>query len=324
MRVKHFGSLVGAFFVAAHAWAAQVWDMPTPYPATNFHTENIQQFAQEVEQATQGALKITVHPGGSLFKANEIKRGVQTGQAQIGEVLLSSLANENPLFSVDTLPFVATSYDEAKRLWLASRDAIAKALEANGLVMLFSVPWPPQGLYTKREIANLADLKGMKIRAYSPTVAKLIEAMGAQPVTIQAADLPQALATGVVEANLTSAATGYDSKSWEYFTHYIDLQAWLPKNVVFVSKRALAELSDAQRQALFEAAKKAEARGWALSQEKNNWYLEQLRAHGMKVVAPAPTLQRELRQIGEQMANAWVKQSGEIGKAILDRYRNGH
>ncbi|KAI5914549.1 TRAP transporter substrate-binding protein [Thauera sp. 2A1] len=305
--------------VAAHAQTA--WDMPTPYPANNFHTENIQQFAGEIAQASGGKLKITVHANGSLFKANEIKRAVQGGQAQIGEAIISGLANEDPIYALDTVPFLASGYADSHKLWQASRPAVEARLAKNGLKLLYSVPWPPQGLYSKTPMNTLADLKGMKIRSYSPTVARMIELMGAQPVTVQAADLTQALSTGVVSANLTSSATGYDSKSWEQLSYFYDLQAWLPKNIVFVSKKAFDALDPATQQVVLKAAEAAETRGWKLSQEKTAWYVDQLKANNMKVQPAPAALQADLLKIGERMTAEWAEKAGADGKAVLDAYR---
>lgn len=316
------GSLIG-LGLAAGVQAQSSWDMPTPYPTNNFHTENIQQFATEVAQASGGKLKITVHPNGSLYKANEIKRAVQGGQAQIGEVLLSSLANEDPLYALDTVPFLATSYAESMKLWQASRPAVEARLAKNGLKLLYAVAWPPQGLYSKTALNSMADLKGLKIRSYSPTVARMIELMNAQPVTVQASDLTQAIATGVVSANLTSSATGYDSKSWEQLEYFFDVQAWLPKNIVFVSQKAFDALDPASQQAVLKAATDAEARGWKLSEEKTAWYVGQLKANGMKVLPPAEALRADLLKVGEKMTAEWAEKAGADGQKILDAYRAG-
>ena len=314
------GSLLGLGFAAA-AQAQTTWDMPTPYPASNFHTENIQQFANEVAEASGGKLKITVHANGSLYKANEIKRAVQGGQAQIGELIISGLANEDALYALDTVPFLATGYEDSKKLWQASKEAVEARLAKNGLKILYSVAWPPQGLYSKTELNTIGDLKGMKIRSYSPTVARMIQLMGGQPVTVQAADLTQALSTGVVSANLTSSSTGYDSKSWEQLSHYYDIQAWLPKNIVFVSQKAFDSLDEASREALLKAAAAAEERGWKVSEEKNAWYIDQLKTNGMKVQPAPEALQAELLKIGERMTAEWVEKAGADGQAILDAYR---
>jgi TRAP-type C4-dicarboxylate transport system substrate-binding protein len=302
--------------------AAQTrWDMPTGYPAANFHTENIQQFAADADKATGGRLKITVHPGGSLFKANEIKRAVQGGQAQIGEIIISGYSNEDALFGVDSIPFLATGYPESQRLWQASKTATEARLARQGMKVLYSVPWPPQGIFSARPIASAADLKGAKWRAYNPNTSRIAQLVGAQPVTIQAAELTQALATGAVNAFMTSAATGYDSKVWEQVKYYYDVRAWLPKNMVIVSQRAFDGLDKPAQDALLKAAAAADARGWKMSEEKNSWYLEQLVKNGMKVEQPSAQLKADFMKIGETMIGEWAKQAGADGQAVLDAYR---
>ncbi|TVO58733.1 TRAP transporter substrate-binding protein [Denitromonas halophila] len=312
---------VAAFGLSTAALAQTTWDMPTPYPATNFHTENIQQFANDVASATAGQLKITVHPGGALFKGPEIKRAVQAGQAQIGELLISSLANEDAMYALDTVPFLATSYAESAKLWSVSRSAVEARLAKHGLKLLFTVPWPPQGIYSKSAVAAMGDFKNMKIRSYSPTVARMIELMGGQPVTVQAADLTQALATGVVSANITSSSTGYDSKSWEQLSHYYDVQAWLPKNMVFVSQKVFDGLDAGTREALLKAAAAAETRGWQVSEEKTAWYVDQLKKNGMQVLPPSDALRADLKKVGDTMTAEWLERAGADGKSVLDAYR---
>ncbi len=315
-------TLVAALGFTALAASAQTkWDMPTPYPAANFHTENITQFAADVDKATAGKLKITVHAGGSLYKANEIKRAVQGGQAQIGEILLGGYANENPLFGTDNVPFLATSYAEAKKLAAAQKPALDSLLAKQGLKMLFSVPWPPQGIFAAKPINAGADLKGVKWRAYSPQTSRIAELVGAQPVTIQAAELSQALATGAVAAFMTSGATGYDSKVWEQVKYFYDTQAWLPKNAVLVSQKAFDALDKAGQDAVLKAAAEAETRGWKTSEEKTKFYLEQLAKNGMTVAPSSAALKADMKKVGDTMIGEWQKTAGADGQAILDAYR---
>ena len=315
-------TLVAALGFTALAASAQTkWDMPTPYPAANFHTENITQFAADVDKATAGKLKITVHAGGSLYKANEIKRAVQGGQAQIGEILLGGYANENPLFGTDNVPFLATSYAEAKKLAAAQKPALDSLLAKQGLKMLFSVPWPPQGIFAAKPINAGADLKGVKWRAYSPQTSRIAELVGAQPVTIQAAELSQALATGAVAAFMTSGATGYDSKVWEQVKYFYDTQAWLPKNAVLVSQKAFDALDKAGQDAVLKAAAEAETRGWKTSEEKTKFYLEQLAKNGMTVAPSSAALKADMKKVGDTMIGEWQKTAGAEGQAILDTYR---
>ena len=324
MKQKNVMSLLaGATLALAAAGAAAQtkWDMPTGYPAANFHTENIQQFAADIDRASGGKLKITVHPGGSLFKANEIKRAVQGGQAQIGEVLISNFSNEDAMYGVDTIPFLATSYAEAKKLWMASKAATEGRLAKQGIKVLYSVPWPPQGIFSAKPVNAAADLKGAKWRAYNPNTSRIAELVGAQPVTIQAAELSQALATGAVSAFMTSGATGYDSKVWEQIKFFYDTQAWLPKNLVIVSQKAFDALDKPTQEAVLKAAAEAEARGWKTSEEKTKFYLEQLAKNGMKVEAPSAQLKADMKKVGDTMTADWARQAGADGQAVLDAFR---
>ena len=312
---------LGFGFTALSVSAQTKWDMPTGYPAANFHTENITQFAADVDKATAGKLKITVHAGGSLYKANEIKRAVQGGQAQIGEIIFGGYANENPLFGTDNVPFLATSYAEAKKLAAAQKPAIDALLAKQGLKVLFSVPWPPQGIFSAKPINSGADLKGVKWRAYSPQTSRIAELVGAQPVTIQAAELSQALATGAVSAFMTSAATGVDAKVWEQVKYYYDTQAWLPKNAVLVSQKAFDALDKPSQDALLKVSAEAEARGWKTSEDKTKVWIETLTKNGMTVAAPSAALKADLKKAGDTMIGEWQKTAGAEGQAILDAYR---
>jgi TRAP-type C4-dicarboxylate transport system substrate-binding protein len=307
--------------MATVAVAQQKWDMPTAYPPTNFHTENVMQFAGDVEKATGGKLKIQVHAGASLFKAPEIKRAVQGGQAQIGEILISGASNEDPVFGIDSVPFLATSYAEAAKLWKASRKAIEERFAKQGMKVLYAVPWPPQGIYSSKPINALADLKGVKMRTYNPYTSRIAELAGAQPVTIQAAELAQAFATGAVNANITSGATGYDTKAWEVVKNYYDTQAWLPKNIVFVNQKAFDALDKPSQEAVIKAAAAAEERGWKTSEEKTKWYLEQLTKNGMNVAVPSAQLKSDFQKVGATMTEEWLKTAGPDGKAIVDAYK---
>jgi len=246
---------------------------------------------------------------------------VQGGQAQIGEILLSGYSNEDPIFGVDSVPFLATSYADARKLWLASRQATEARFEKQGMMILYSVAWPPQGIYSSKPLASVADMKGLKMRAYNPYTARIAELAGAQPVTIQVAELAQAFATGAVNANITSGATGYDTKAWEVVKHYYDTQAWLPKNVVFVNRKAFDALDKATREAVLKAAAEAEKRGWKTSEDKNGWYLEQLKKNGMTVEKPSKQLESDFKKIGQTMTEEWVKTAGPDGKAIIDAYK---
>src|SRR3954467_7258813 len=300
MKLKFaFGAALVALSVSAMAQTK--WDLPAGYPASNFHTENLEQFAKDVDKATGGKLKITVHANAALFKAPEIKRAVQGGQAQMGEILLVNYQNEWQMFGADGIPFLADSYDAAWKLYQAQKPVLEKKLAEQGIMLLYTVPWPPQGIYVKKPINSAADLKGVKWRAYSPATARIAELVGPQPVTVQAAELSQALATGVVESYMSSGSTGYDSKTYEHIKYWYDTQAWLPKNAVLVNKAAFDALDKASQAALLKAGADAETRGWEVSKAKNTEYMELLKKNGMTIVAPPPRLATALKKAGETM-----------------------
>lgn len=312
--------LMTATVIAPSARAAS-WDMPTPYPDGNFHTKNINQFAKDVEAATQGGLKIKVHSAGSLFKHPEIKNAVRSGQVPIGEILLSLLANENSVFALDSLPFLASNYDAAKKLWESSRATTNKLFEQQGMMVLYAVPWPPQGIYVKKELKTIDDMKGIKFRTYNATTSTLAKLAGAVPTQVEAPDIAQAFSTGRVDAMITSPATGVDSKAWDFVGHYYDTQAWLPKNVVFVNIRSFRGLDKKVQDAVLKAAQDAEARGWAASIEETRAKTQTLRERGMKVHTPSPQLMSGLKKIGQEMAADWEKKAGADGSAILKAYQ---
>ncbi len=311
--------LVGAVAVAVTAMAAS-WDMPTPYPENNFHTRNIETFAKDVKAATGGALEIQVHSNQSLFKHPEIKNAVRAGQVPIGEVLVSRLGNENPVFEADSVPFLATDYEAARALWQAQRPVVEKILDAEGLMVLFSVPWPPQGLYTKKPVERVEDLQGVKFRAYNAATERLAQLAGAVPTQVEAAEVAQAFATGRVDAMMTSPSTGTDSKAWDFVSNYYDVQAWLPKNMVVVNKRAFRALDADSQAKVLAAAAAAEERGWSMSKEETSEKTALLKENGMHVAPPSPELKSGLEKIGKTMTAEWVDKAGSDGKAILDTY----
>lgn len=320
MKPLRFAAAAAAL-LATTAFAQTKWDMPAAYPATNFHTINLTQFAADVDRASGGKLKITVHPGASLFKAPEIKRAVQGGQAQIGEILLVNFANEDPIYEADGLPFLATGYDDAMKLYKAQKPLLDRKLAAQGMMMLFSVPWPPQGIYTNRDLKSAADMRGLKWRAYSPATAKIAELVGAQPVTIQAAELAQAMATGVIDSYMSSGSTGFDTKTYEHIKRWYNTEAWLPKNAVIVNRRAFDALDKATQDAVLKAAADAEARGWEASKRANTETLDKLRANGMQILNPPDQLKADLKKVGETMLADWLRKAGADGQALVDAFR---
>jgi TRAP-type C4-dicarboxylate transport system substrate-binding protein len=302
--------------------AAQTkWDMPVPYNESNFHTQNILQFAKDLSAATGGKLTIQVHPSGSLFKHPEIKPSVRRGLAPIGEMLASLASNESPIYGVDSVPFLTGGYADAKKLYIAQKPFLEKKLDSEGLMLLYSVPWPPQGLYAKKEIKSVDDISGLKFRTYNAATSRLAQLIKAVPTQVEAPDIPTAFQTGRVEAMVTSPATGVDSKAWDYLSHYHDLKGWQPRNIVFVNKEAFGKLPADQQKAMLTAAAAAETRGWATSEKETERTTKLLADNKITVVQPTAVLRDALVKIGATMTAEWEKAAGADGAELLKAYR---
>jgi TRAP-type C4-dicarboxylate transport system substrate-binding protein len=321
--MRRFTILVAAFQIAfAGAAAAQTkWDMPTPYSDGEFHTRNVKQFVEDVQKATGGKLEIVVHANGSLIKHPDILRAVSTGQVSIAEFLLGQFSNEDPVFAADNVPFVAPGYDAAFKFYQAQKPVLEKKLQGRGMRLLYAVAWPGQGIYTRDPLKSVSDLKGTKMRTYSPLTARLAELLGASPVVVQVPEVPQMFATGAMQAMVTSSATGTATKAWEFVKNYTKTNAWNPKNAVVANERAFGRLPKAQQDALVKAAAAAEPRGWEMSKAREKEGDETLAKNGVTVVEANAELRSALSKIGEQMAAEWEKSAGADGQAILKAYK---
>ncbi len=321
MKMTFAAAFAAGLAVSAPA-IAQEWNMPTPYGDTTFHTINIQQFAADVAGATDGGLNITVHSAGSLFPHAEIKNAIRSRQVPLGEFFLSRLANDDLAYGIDSQPFLATSYEDGAKLWAAQRPVVEALLAEEGLKVLFAVPWPAQGLYTNGEIKTVDDLSGLRFRAYNAALEEFATLAGAAPVQVEASDIAQAFATGQVEAMITSPSTGANSKAWDFVTHYTQIDAWLPKNIVVVNAREFDALSDDVQAAVLEAAAAAETRGWEMSMAEAAAKTQIMKDNGIIVVAPSPELVEGLQAIGATMLENWKANASEEALSILTAYQN--
>lgn len=316
---KFLGTVLG--LMLSTSALAEKWDMPTPYGDGNHPTQVARQFAEEVTAKSGDKLEITVHSGGSLIKHPEIHRAVKSRQVQIGEVFVGRLGNNDPIFKLDNIPFLATDFDSAAKLYKLSKPELSKQLAKDGLMLLYTVPWPPQDLYSNKEVNSLADLTGLKMRAYSPTTSRLADLMGTTPVNVPFSDVAQAFTTSVIDSMITSPSTGVNNQSWDYITHFTTVSAWIPKNMVFVNQRMFDKLDADTQKVILTAAANAEKKGWELGRENAVKDTNTLRDNGMIVTEPSSTLQAELRDIGKTMVAEWLAESGDVGKSIIDQYK---
>ena len=320
--IKYLTTVLVSLILSINLAIAEKWDMALAYGAGNFHSANATEFAKNVTEKSGGKLTIVTHPGGSLFKGGEIFRAVRTGQAQIGERFMSALGKEDPLLEIDSQPFLASSYSDAMKLYKASKDEIIKGLDAKGLVFLYAVPWPAQGLYSKKEINSVNDLKGLKFRAYNSATIRIAELTGMAPTKIEAAEISQAFSTGAVESMITSPTTGKNSKIWENGVKYFyEIAAWFPKNMVVAHRGSWNKL-DADTQMLIKReAAAAEEKGWMLSRVGNIEDKKALAAAGMVVGKVYADLEKHFQKVGKKMAKEWKKKAGKTGASVLAAYK---
>ena len=296
------------------------WKLATGYRAESFHTQNIAQFARDVGQASNGQLTIEVFPNSTFAKLADISQAVRDGKAQAGETIMTSMVKDIPIAGADSVPFVVSSYSDAQRLWKLQRPGIEKHFAERGMKLLYAVPWPPQGLHSSKPVRSLADFKGTQMRTYNSTTLRIAELLGARPVDVPMVDVGKALAEGRMDNMITSALTGVENKVWGQIKYYYEINAWFPKNVVFVSSKAFDALKPDTRATVLKAAGEAEARGWSASQALATSATEELRANGVKIERIPPDVDMEIKRMGEKFSREWVRSVGNEANTIFVPY----
>jgi TRAP-type C4-dicarboxylate transport system substrate-binding protein len=325
-RCSLFHVLAGAIALAAGpACAQQVykWNMPTPYADGSFHTKNTRMFADEVKSASSGRIDITVHSNGSLFKLPEIKRAVQTGQVPIAETNLPAYGNEYAFFDIDGILFLDSGYESAARLWKLSKPYLDKRLNAQGITILYTVPFPGMGMVSKKAITKIEDLKGMKHRSWGPAASRFAELVGATPTVLQASELSQAFTVGIVDATLTSSTTAVATQSWDYAKFFIDFQAAHSKDTIIINTATFKGLPAELQQIILTASANAEKRGWDWSKREGEETKARLVKEGVTILTPDAAFVADLRKVGERLAQDWEKRAGPDGAAVLKEYLAG-
>lgn len=297
------------------------WQAATAYPDGNFQTRNMRTFVDAVQAASGGRLQIQLHTNASLLRMPEIKRGVQTGQVQMGEILLSAYGNEDAFFEVDSVPQLVTSTAQARKLADLQKPYVEARLNRQGLSLLYWVPWPPSGLYTNTPVESVETLRGTKLRTFNALTNRFATLAGATPTLVQQAEVPQAFATGVVNVMVTSPSTGVDVQAWDFCRYFTPIGFTRTKNAVFVRQRDFQALPADLQASIRAAAATAEERGWAASDTETISQQNTLAARGMTIGTPTPALMQGLARIGATQAEEWVAKAGEEGKRLIDAYR---
>ena len=317
---RNFVVAACASLVLPRAQARSAWKLATGYRAESFHTQNLATLARDVGVATQGVFTIEVFPNNTLAKLNEIRAAVQSGQAQAGESIMTSMTTEIPLAGADSVPFIVSSYADAKRMWRFQRPLLEKHFAQRGLQLLYAVPWPPQGLFCTRPITSAGDFKGTRMRTYNATTARIASLLNAQGVDVPMVEVGKAFAEGRIDNMITSAVTGVENKVWGQVKYFYEINAWFPKNVVYVNAKAMSELEPFARDALIRESAAAEARGWAASETAATASVEELRRNGVKVERVPREFGQDLKRLGERFSLEWIRQVGTEANDIFVPY----
>lgn len=313
-------ALAAAITFSGPSLAETTWVMASGYPEDSFFTKNIRTFIEEVEAASDGELKIDLRANGELIKLDAIRRAVQSGQIQLGEIRFGVYGNESPMYTLDSLPNVASDYDAAWKLMEAQKPWFEKVFGAGGMKVISYAPWPGQGFYTKFPVTDGTQFEDVKLRIYSPATQRMGELLGFQATILPFAEVPQAFSTGLIEALFTSGQTGTDIQAWDYVSHFTYTGSMHNKNAIIVNERALSRLSPELREAILAAGEAATERAWAMSKEATDSKRQELVNAGMTVTDASPELQARLADIGKAMIEEWSASASPEEVGILNNY----
>ena len=310
-----------ATLCATFAHAETTWVMASGYPDDSFFTENIRTFIEEVETASNGELKIDLRPNGELIKLDAVRRSVQSGQIQIGEIRFGIYGNESPMFTLDSLPNVAGDYDAAIRLMEAQKPWFDEVFGEAGMKVISYAPWPGQGFYTNFEVTDGSKFEDVKLRIYSPATQRMGDLLGFQATILPFAEVPQAFSTGLIEALFTSGQTGTDIQAWDYVSHFTYTGSMHNKNAIIVSEKAMSQLDPALQDEIIAAGERATERAWEMSKAATESTRKELEEAGIVTADASPELQARLEEIGKEMIKEWSADASEEELAILEAYQ---
>lgn len=320
-RIFHWATLgVALFGLLGSAQAQTKLTFTTPYPDRLFHVVNVKEFIKEVQDKSGGKIEITLHTAESLFKHADTMQAVRSGQVDLAELQLTQFANQDELYNFESLPFLATNYDDTMKIWEAAKPFVEKRLARDRVRVLYTVPWPPQAFYAKKELNKLEDMNGLKFRVYNKLGAKMAELFGAQPVLVGGGEVPQAFATGMINSMITSSAFGASTKAWDFVDRFYDVQAWLGMNQIVINERSLQKLTTEQQKILVDAAHAAQVRGLRLSKEANEAEKGTLAKNGMKVLPASPEFMSAAKKATAPLIEEWAKTVGDDARQILANY----
>jgi TRAP-type C4-dicarboxylate transport system substrate-binding protein len=312
-----------ALLSAVSASAQTVWRMPTEYPASAIAGEGIADFAKRVGERSGGRLVVEPSYDASAgFKSGAMLPAVAEGKVEAGDAFTGALGTADPIFAVSSLPFLVSSIEQAKRLADLARPAYEKALAAKGQRLLYTTPWPPSGIWSKRPIGSVADLRALSIRTYDATSTAVLKGAGANAVNLSFADAMPKLKEGAVDAVLSSGDGGAGRRLWEFLPHFTEVTYALPLSVATVNAKAYEALPDELRKAVDAAAAETEARQWTVIRTRLEENYATMRTNGVVIESRVPPEVKDaLARAGETVVRDWLAKVGPEGEDMLARLR---
>jgi len=308
-------------FAVGPALAKTTWNANSVWPPKNQHSVGLEEFAKKVKTATKGELELVVHSGGALgYKGPELLKVVRDGLVPVSDMLISGVAGDEKILQIVTLPFLVRNFDELHTLLNIARPYFDKSAAKWGQKILYVAPWPGAGLWTKKEVKTLADLKGLKTRTYDKNGALVMEAVGATPLALPFSEVYTSLQTGVIDSVMTSSPTAVDAKFWEVLKYFEPLNITIATNMVTVNQKAFDKLPKAQQDALVKAGKEMEASMWKKVPQIDKEQEGISNKNGIETVKPSKKLIADLEKITEKIRADWLKDAPAEGKKIYADY----
>ena len=308
---------LAASLFAGPALAETKWDFSTPWPASNFQAVAAEKFAGAVREVTKGEVDITVHTGGEIgVKGDEAFAAVESGIVQIADFLLFLQAGEEPLLAMDTLPYLIQSPEEMALFLTTVGPEYEKIAERHNQKILYYVPWPSPGVYSRSEIATADQISGQRIRAFNPASYEFLQKLGAAPLEMPWGDVAPALAAGTIDGVATSTSSGVDGKLWQFTGHFNPLNWSTSTDVVTVNLDAWNALDAADREAIEALANEMQPQFWALSRAEDQGKIAILQENGITVTQADDSLREKMASGGRAMWAAFVERVPEAGPLI--------
>ncbi|MCA2012122.1 TRAP transporter substrate-binding protein [Cereibacter sphaeroides] len=310
-----------AGLMPAHAQQVR-WDMATEYGESTMLGQTQLAFSQKLAELSNGEIEITNHFGGSIgFGSLEQFDAVGEGLLPIASTSVGQVAGIEPIFLLPSLPFLAADTDASHLLWEVARPAYEEAFARNNQVLLFGVPFTPAGIWADMPILSPADLDSLIVRAWDASGTQTLQQAGAHAVQMGWADVPAQLATGGIQAVLTSADGGASANFWEFLDNFTAINYSQSVNMIHVNRDEWDALSDEQRAWVLEAAEFAETQGWEQLRTRIDELYVQMEGHGMTITREiSPEFASQLRAAGEVVYTDWLQRVGPAGQEVLDAF----